>query len=131
MNTKQITLAGFLLFAFCFFSCNSTKKVPVATESKTVTISLSDNGKTYDLKLNEKFDATFNECIGCAEVWKISEIDKEKIEVLPNTYSNKSCTDCVGGNQDNTFHFQVKSAGKSTLSFSYFDKKVSVTINAK
>ncbi|MEO5645820.1 MAG: hypothetical protein ABIQ40_08385 [Bacteroidia bacterium] len=50
--------------------------------------------------------------------------------MLPNTYSRRSCTDCTGGSQDNTFNLKAKASGSSALTLSYFDQKVTVTIDA-
>ena len=80
------------------------------------------------MKVHEKFDVTYNECIGCADKWKITGIDSAKIRLLSISYSNRSCIDCLGGNQDKTFHFEAKKAGKSTISFGYFKYNISVFI---
>ena len=120
----------FLVFAMFLFtqSASSQSKVsPVATK-----ISEKDNGKTFRLKKYQLFDVTFEkECVGCAKVWQITKIDSLKIVYLSKTYTNRSCTDCTGGTHDNTFHFKVKKAGKSKLSFEYFDKKFAINIVAK
>lgn len=133
MKFKLSLLALIFGATFFFSACCCKKKTTDTTQTATnaVKITALDNGKTFHVKASETFEATFNECVGCAQVWTITTIDKDKIEVLPNTYSNKSCTDCVGGNQDNTFHLQAKAVGKSELTFSYFDQKVTVTIDAE
>ena len=91
---------------------------------------MKDAGKTFRLNVNDKFDVSLNQCVGCADFWKISEIDSTKIGFLSDTYSNRSCIDCVGGNQDKTFHFEVRKAGRSTISFNYFKENISVFIDA-
>ena len=131
MNLRILILIGLLSSTACFQSCKSTRKTIASEETNTkpVNILLKDTGITFQMKVNEKFDASFNECIGCADVWKITKIDSTKIGYLSHTYSNKSCKDCIGGNQDKTFHFRVKTPGKSTISFTYFTKDISVIID--
>jgi hypothetical protein len=134
MKSKLFLLTVLLGTTFFFASCCCKKKTTDSTESTTtgaVKINAQDDGKTFHVKKGDTFEATFNECVGCAQIWTITTIDKDKIEVLPNTYSNRSCTNCTGGTQDNTFHLQAKTAGKSELTFTYFDKKVSVTVEAE
>lgn len=117
------------MLSFSSACCCKKKGTDTTTTTAASTkITVNDNGKTFHVKLNSAIDATFNECVGCAQVWRITSIDKDKIETLPNTYSNKSCTNCTGGTQDNTFHLKAKAAGSSELTFSYFEQKVSVTI---
>lgn len=131
---KFILLTGLLSAVLLSPACSGNKKNTTTTDStkaETVKITSSDNGKTFEVSNNSTFEATFNECVGCAQVWTITTIDKDKIEVLPNTYSNRSCTDCTGGTQDNTFHFKAKATGKSELQFSYFEERVTVTIDVK
>lgn len=132
-NQTKSNMIFRILFLAALFAGTSTiqscsKKTTPATVTGQATIGIADNGKTYTLKVNEKIDATFNECIGCAQVWRAEISNSEVVATLPNTYSNKSCTDCVGGNQDNTFHLEARKAGTSTITFAYFDKKVTVTI---
>jgi predicted secreted protein len=136
MKFKLAFLSLFLGAAIFTSSCCCKKKTKDSTStteisSSSVKITAADNGKTFHVKANEKFEATFNECVGCAQVWKITTIDKEKITVGENTYSNRSCTDCTGGTRDNTFHLQANAAGKSELTFSYFDQKIAVTIETE
>lgn len=127
----RILLAAVLLAGTCTLQSCSKKTTPATTTTGSVTIGIADDGKTYTLNVNGKIDATFNECVGCAQVWKADVSNSEILAKLPNTYSNRSCTDCVGGSQDNTFHFEAKKAGTSTITFTYFDKKVAVTIVVK
>lgn len=126
----RIFLAAALLAGTCTLQSCSKKTTP-STATSQGTIGIADDGKTYTLNVNDKIAATFNECVGCAQVWKADVSNSELIATLPNTYSNRSCTDCVGGSQDNTFHFEAKKAGTSTITFTYFDKKVAVTIVVK
>ena len=95
-------------------------------------IMAKDDGKTIKVKVKQQFDILFkNECIGCRDVWTNNLIDTTKVKFLSNSYGKKSCTKCVGGKHDNTFHFKAIKTGKSTLSFVYFDSTFSVKIWAK
>lgn len=123
----RLVLLALLLAGTCTIQSCSKKTTP-ATVSGAKTIGIGDNGKTYTLKVGEKMEATFNECVGCAQVWRAEVSNSEVIAALPNTYSNRSCTDCVGGNQDNTFHLEARKPGTANITFAYFDKKVAVTI---
>ena len=95
-------------------------------------IGLRDNGKTYQLQVGDKFDVKFNQCVGCRYIWEMATIDKNKIMFLEKTDSNRSCTDCVGGTKDVTFHLQVTAKGNSSLVFKLGDEQtLAVTIEAK
>ena len=88
-----------------------------------------ENGKTLNLKINDRFDVIFlRECIGCAEVWKITNIDKDRITQQESTYRNGPATGTMGGYQDHIFHFTAKEKGTTTLSFSYFKESSSFTV---
>lgn len=119
------------MFSACTFfvlPANSQQKIA----GSAIKITQKDNGKTITLKVNKTFDITFaKECVGCRYVWETTQSDTSKIAFISNTYSKRSCTDCAGGYRDNTFRFRIKRAGKSTLSFSYFEKEFSVTIVGK
>lgn len=120
----------FLVFAMFLFTKTASSQNKVSHAATK--ISEKDNGKILRLKKYQLFDVTFEkECVGCAKVWQITKIDSLKIVYLSKTYTNRSCTDCTGGTHDNTFHFKVKKAGKSKLSFDYFDKKFAINIVAK
>ncbi|CAN5839051.1 hypothetical protein BH11BAC7_BH11BAC7_27820 [soil metagenome] len=129
-------LFAFLFSAFFFFSsCSGNKNNPEATDTTSTALPVhiynTDNGKTFHVKSGDTFYVTLNECVGCAQVWTITAINNDQIEVLPNTYSRRSCTDCNGGSQDNTFNLKAKAPGSSALTLSYFDQKVTVTIEAE
>ncbi len=95
-------------------------------------IGLRDNGKTYQLQVGDKFDVKFNQCVGCRYIWEMATIDKNKIMFLEKIDSNRSCTDCVGGTKDVTFHLQVTAKGSSSLVFKLGDEQtLAVTIEAK
>lgn len=126
---KSITLTTLLAVACSFSACTGNK---TATTEKAAAIHLTkaDNGKTVQCKMNESFDITFNECRGCASIWQVVG-ETPGLEQSPKTYSNPSCTNCTGGNQDVTFHFKAKTAGKTTLTFSYFNEETTFFIEAK
>ncbi len=87
------------------------------------------NGKTLNLKVNDRFDVVFlRECIGCAEVWRIVNMDKAIISEQESTYKNKPAQGTMGGYQDHIFHFTAKEKGSSTLSFSYFKETSTINI---
>jgi hypothetical protein len=130
MHQRILFLTGCLCIALCIQACKSTSKSIASSETNTphLNILLQDSGKTFKLKVHEKFDVTYNECIGCADKWKITSIDSTKIGLLSITYSNRSCIDCLGGNQDKTFHFDAKKKGISMISFGYFKYSIRVYI---
>ncbi len=126
---------GMSLF-LCMQSCESSKKTAVSDDkkqtaptTKTATITRSNNGETVSVRLGDKFDVLLNECRGCADMWQLSQSGKKIVALQSATYSNVSCTDCVGGTQDKTFHFETLSKGTTELNFKYFDAKFSVTIS--
>ena len=130
MSKVIFVFTGFLCIVLYFQSCKSTVKTIASSDTKiqNLNILLQDSGKTFKVKLYENFEATFNECIGCADKWKITKMDSTKIGLLTITYSNRSCVDCLGGNQDKTFHFVANKAGKSAISFSYFKYNITFFI---
>jgi predicted secreted protein len=130
MSFKSITLTT-LLAVVCSFSACTGNKTATTDKAAAIHLTKADNGKTVQCKVNNSFDITFNECRGCASVWEVVGLDKAKLEQSASTYSNPSCTNCTGGNQDVTFHFKAKAAGTSNLTFSYFDEKVTLTVEAK
>jgi predicted secreted protein len=134
MKLKFLLSAGLLITALSFQACKCCKKTTdssTSTSSAAVNITEADANKIISVKVNGKFSATFNECVGCADVWKVKASDDSKINKLADTFGNRSCTNCTGGTQDHIFHFEAKATGTSTLTFTYFDKTISVTIDAK
>ncbi len=124
-----------------FYACSHTKSVQHTPNNNNTVVAPPvnsfvlqvdphlENGKTLTLKMNDKFDVIFlRECIGCADVWKITNIDKDKISQQENTYRNQPATGTMGGYQDHIFHFTAKDKGTSTLSFSYFKESSSFTV---
>ena len=122
-----------------FYACSASKSTQ-KTENNNMVVTLPvnspvlqvdphlQNGKTINLKVNDRFDVVFlRECIGCAEVWRIVNIDKDKISQQESTYKNAPAPGMMGGSKDHIFHFTAKEKGSSTLSFIYF--KESSTIN--
>ena len=112
---------------FVFISC-AAQRTSSSNATGKVTIGQDDNGKEFTLSLNKKFTATFNECRGCADIWRFSDIDSTVIGFVSKRYSKPSCTGCVGGNHDVSFNFKTLHKGRSALTFNYFKQKVSVII---
>jgi predicted secreted protein len=117
-----------IIFLFILFYTGT------AVAQKTIknpVITTHDDGKTFTIKKGKTFKATLNQCVGCASVWKITKINNAKIRFISNTYSNKSCKNCTGGNIDNTFNFKAISPGSTTLVFEYFETVLQVTIKVQ
>ena len=108
--------------------CCKTGKPKGAKFMKETHLTKDDSGKTIRVKSGSGFEVTLHECVGCAEVWQVQEIDREKLDFLSNTYSGRSCKNCNGGSQDNSFHFKVLKPGTSTLILHYFSEKFSITV---
>jgi len=141
---KPIAFIGILAF---FYSCSSTKSTKTATKTETkeeVVITPPanvnalqvdphlQNGKTINLKIGDRFDVVFlRECIGCAEVWRITNIDKDKISQMESTYRNGPAAGVNGGSQDHIFHFSAKDKGVSVLTFVYFKDTRTITFDVK
>ncbi len=124
----------FLLFCVLFCglgmeSCGTTRPKKYKPSKSEVHLTQADSGKSIYVKAGEDFEITLNECVGCAEVWQIGEIDTTRIAFLANTYSGRSCQNCDGGSQDNSFHFRVLRPGASKISLHYFSQKVELTID--
>ena len=141
---KSIALAC-IVTLFC--ACSGSKKAK-KTETKEETVVTQapapvnmpvlqvdphlQNGKTINLKVNDRFDVVFlRECIGCAEVWRITNIDKDKLSEMPSTYKNGPSSGVNGGSQDHIFHFSAKDKGVTTLSFVYFKDTRTITFDIK
>ncbi len=136
------SLSVALICIFFMQACDSSQKTgkteaadkPVSTEKtmvfdKATTILESKNGQTIRVKLHEQFYAVLNECVGCASVWTVNKIDAAYLKTVAEKSINPSCTNCTGGSHDKVFQFEAVKKGKSTLSFTYFEKVVSVTID--
>jgi len=137
---KSIALVGIVSF-FC--ACSGTKKatktetkeeVAVVTPPPPANVPVLQvdphlqNGKTINLKVNDRFDVVFlRECIGCAEVWRITNIDKDKISQMESTYKNGPAAGVNGGSQDHIFRFAAKDKGVTTLTFVYFKDTRTIT----
>jgi hypothetical protein len=143
MNSlKLIALIGIVIL---FGACSGSKK-SAKTETKEEVVTTPpaanapvlqvdphlQNGKTINLKVNDKFDVVFlRECIGCAEVWRITNIDKDKLTEMPSTYKNGPESGVNGGSQDHIFHFTAKDKGVTTLSFVYFKDTRTITFDIR
>ncbi len=130
-----------------FYACSSTKSTKTETKTEIkedvviappVNINALQvdphlqNGKTINLKTGDRFDVVFlRECIGCAEVWRITNIDKDKIGQMESTYKNGPASGVNGGSQDHIFHFMAKDKGISTLTFVYFKDTRTITFDVK
>ena len=112
------------LFATLFLVLNCDNLI----DDNVLTITSEDSGATYSMGREKRFNATFRECRGCADVWEIEEIDATKIKYIGKEYSNPSCRNCVGGSQDVTFKFISENLGSSDIVFSYFEDTVRITI---
>jgi len=120
-------IKSFLFFAFFssfLFCTKSTTPEPIVTYTK------ADSGTTKTIDANKEFNIELNECVGCADVWKITQLDTTRIEYIGKAYSNPSCTNCVGGSHDATFSFKAIAIGSSTLELAYFSDTVRITIMA-
>lgn len=139
---RSITLASIVIF---FYACSGSKTAqktetknnlaPTPTPMVAPVLQVdphSQNGKTISLKVNDKFDVVFlRECIGCAEVWRVTSIDKDKVTQMESTYKNGPAAGTTGGYQDHIFHFTAKDKGIATLSFSYFKESSTITFDVK
>ncbi len=130
-----------------FSACSNTKSSKTATKTETkeevvvappVNVNALQvdphlqNGKTINLKVGDRFDVVFlRECIGCAEVWRITNIDKEKINQMESTYKNGPAPGMMGGSQDHIFHFTAKDKGVSNLTFVYFKDTRTITFEVR
>jgi hypothetical protein len=140
---KPIAFIGILAFFSACSSTKSTKTTKTETKEEVVTtppVNLPalqvdphlQNGKTINLKVGDRFDVVFlRECIGCAEVWRITNIDKDKISQMESTYRNGPAAGVNGGSQDHIFHFTAKNTGVSTLTFVYFKDTRTITFDVK
>lgn len=129
----KLKLCALFILIACFLSMNSSAQKKAAAPVKaSVTIKEPDNGKTIAVKKGRSFDVLFKkECVGCRYIWTITQIDSAAIKSISDSYSNKSCTNCTGGNQDHTFHFKALKAGSSSLAFTLGDKAFMVTVKVK
>jgi|GEM_PF-5851725 len=115
-----------IILFLCLFAVNG-----FAQKGK-LTIKEANNGKTFTITKGQVFDILFKqECVGCQYVWTIGSLDSGNIKTLPSTYSNKSCQNCTGGNQDHTFHFKALKRSTTKLFFTYGEKQFAVTIKVK
>ena len=132
-------LIGFFCIVNFFYACSGSKSMQKTENNKVVVTTPVNgpvlqvdphlqNGKTINLKVNDRFDVVFlRECIGCAEVWRVTNFDKDKISQQESTYRNGPAPGAMGGSQDHIFHFKAKDKGTTTLSFSYFKESSEIT----
>ena len=132
---KSLTFLFTIIFlsSCCCLKHGRKKKISTPIEATVLQVDpRSQNGKTISLKVNDKFDVVFlRECIGCAEMWAITNIDKDKIVQMGSSYKNGPAPGMMGGARDHIFHFTAKDKGVSTLSFTYFKESSIITIDVK
>ena len=139
---KTFKLSLLLAFAGISFmcSCLETKSVSKSgtvakSDTTAVVIINSEEATTVSLQPNQKFEVLFNnECVGCAQQWHISAIDDKKITAMGSDFKNwtgKGIPGFMGGAQDHVFHFIALASGTSVISFDYFEKKFSLTVEIK
>jgi predicted secreted protein len=128
MNFKKIAI---IMLLACFAT-----SVSFAQKSKTavkaLTIKEADNAKTIAVKKGQTFNVLFEkECRGCRGIWTLTKSDIAIVKSVKDSFSNPSCTNCAGGNQDHTFVFKALKAGKTSLEFNYMEKSFGVKIIVK
>lgn len=122
---KLIQFVTLICILFVSIAADAQKKKPAP-----LTLTEINNGKTVKVRKNQSFRVLFKkECIGCAQSWKMA--DAAGVTIVDEKYSNPSCTNCTGGNQDHTFILKATKPGKTNLSFSYFDQNYQVTLDVK
>jgi len=121
----MIQSALVLCILFISITTDAQKKKPAP-----LTLTEKNNGKTVKVRKNQSFRVLFKkECIGCAQSWKMA--DAAGVTIVDEKYSNPSCTNCTGGNQDHTFILKATKLGKTNLSFDYFDQNYHVILDVK
>lgn len=83
-------------------------------------------GKTVFISPGQTVKVRFRECRGCASVWKIAATDNAKVFFVKDEYTNPSCVNCIGGNQDHSIFFRLLSNEMTSISFTYFDEVVTI-----
>jgi hypothetical protein len=105
-----------------FFSAMNVRDEPAAA----LILHKEDAGKTYHVTTDKIIKITLRECRGCASVWEIAEPDKNKVSHFSEEFSNPSCYNCTGGMQDHTLIFSLDKPGKTSLTFTYFEEKLTI-----
>jgi hypothetical protein len=59
-------------------------------------------------------------------VWEIAEPDKNKVSHFSEEFSKPICYNCTGGMQDQTQIFSLNKPGKTSLTFTYFEEKITI-----
>jgi len=128
MKLKNIFI---IIVLACCASCAS-KGQKSKTSIEVLTIKSTDNGKTIEVKNSQEFNVLFEkECVGCREIWHITKSDETIVKSVKDSFSNPSCTNCTGGNQDHTFQFKAVKAGNTILAFDYMEEHFQVSIFVK
>lgn len=127
---QRLAIAIALPLVLCSLSCQTPQQAAVNAEKSraaaTKKIGKDANGTTVKAKIGENVTLTLRECRGCVSDWTIIRNNEETTPLVSKTYSNASCTDCAGGEQDANFTFLAKQKGASTLSVKYFDEILTV-----
>lgn len=105
-----------------FFSAMNVRGEPLSP----LILHKEDAGKTYHVSTDKPIKITLRECRGCASVWEIARADKDKISDFSEEFSNPSCYNCTGGTYDHTLIFRMVKPGRNSLTFTYFDEKLSI-----
>ena len=123
-NHMKLLQILFYASVFTVLSC-----VPLTEPINYKTLTALENGKTIIMDVNNNYGFKFNECVGCPYIWEIKKYDSNLMQYLGKEYSNRSCTDCLGGNHDVTFIFKAISTGNSELIFTLFTDTIKYHIN--
>jgi predicted secreted protein len=129
MKNLSVLLVFIALFVG-FTSVAQPKKGKKTVKKAMITLTEKDNGQSVTVKLNQPFQVLFKkECIGCRGIWTLT--DNSAIKKVSEKWTNKSCTNCTGGNQDHTFVLKATKAGTTALEFTYMDEAYRVELNVK
>jgi hypothetical protein len=129
LNLKMKHLLFILLFLFPLISCDDQNSNSIITPSFIITS--EDDGKIFKASTGSTFQAIFDECAGCEDIWKINEMDSNIISLTRSFIQNPSCTNCEGGSHEKLFEFLTNTTGQSILVFNYFDETITVTIQVE
>jgi hypothetical protein len=102
---------------------------PLIAPIHYTTLADLENGQTVALHVNDSYGFKFTECAGCAYTWEINSYDPNFLHYVRKDYSNRNCTDCVGGIQEVTFIFKAVSTGNTGLRFNLATDTVDYHIN--
>lgn len=128
--TVLVLIFSLLAHVSSFAQTKKGKKAKKGVKTYMMTLTEKDNGQTVSVKLNQPFQVLFKkECIGCRGIWTLTE--SASINKVNEKWSNKSCTNCTGGNQDHAFVLKATKTGQTTLDFTYMDERYHVDLVVK